>query len=140
MTTEPSTKFVEASILRAEKALRSARLLLKHRQLEDAASRAYYAMFHAARAILFSKGKKAKTHRGTISLFGENIVKKSILSEEFADMLRKAFDLRQKSDYELYAQPKEELVEEAIKNAERFIHKIKEVLQEDKGGIEDSED
>ena len=96
MTAESSRNFVEASLLRAEKALRSARLLVEHRELEDAVSRAYYAMFHAARAILFSKGAKAKTHRGTISLFGENIVKKGILSDEFADMLRKAFDLRQK--------------------------------------------
>lgn len=129
MTAESSRNFVEASLLRAEKALRSARLLVEHRELEDAVSRAYYAMFHAARAILFSKGARAKTHRGTISLFGENIVKKGILSEEFADMLRKAFDLRQKSDYEIYAELNEELVEEVIKNAEKFIEKIKEVLE-----------
>ena len=58
-----------------------------------------------------------------------NCVKKSILSEEFADMLRKAFDLRQKSDYELYAELNEELVEEVIKNAEKFTEKIKEVLE-----------
>ncbi|KPV63606.1 MAG: HEPN domain protein [Candidatus Bathyarchaeota archaeon BA2] len=129
MTAESSKNFVKASLLRAEKALRSARLLVEHRELEDAVSRAYYAMFHAARAILFSKGTKAKTHRGTISLFGENIVKKGILSDEFADMLRKAFDLRQKSDYEIYAELNEELVEEIIKNAEKFIEKIKEVLE-----------
>jgi uncharacterized protein (UPF0332 family) len=61
-------------------------------------------MFHAARTILFSKGVTAKTHRGTIFLFSEKIVKRGILSEEFADTLRKAFDLRQKSDYELYTQ------------------------------------
>lgn len=128
MTAEPSRKLVEASLSRAEKALRSAKLLMEHRELEDAVSRAYYAMFHAARAILFSKGAKAKTHRGTISLFGENIVKKGILSEEFADMLRKSFDLRQKSDYELYAELNEELVKEIIKNAEKFIQKIKQVL------------
>ena len=47
MTTESSRKFVEASLLRAEKALKSANLLMQHRQLEDATSRAYYAMFHA---------------------------------------------------------------------------------------------
>ena len=129
MIAEPSRKFVKASLLRAEKALRSARLLVEHRELEDAVSRAYYAMFHAARAILFSKGITAKTHRGTISLFGENMVKKGILSEEFADMLRKAFDLRQKSDYEIYAELNEELVEEVIKNAKKFIEKIKEILE-----------
>jgi uncharacterized protein (UPF0332 family) len=102
MTTDSSRRFVEASLLRAKKALRSAKLLLENRELEDAVSRAYYAMFHAAKAILFSKDVKTKTHIGAISLFGEHIIKKGILDEEYADMLRKAFDLRQKSDYEIY--------------------------------------
>jgi len=86
-------------------------------------------MFHTARALLFSKGMSAKTHRGTISLFGEKIVKQGILHEEFADMLRKAFDLRQKSDYELYAELSVELVKEVIKNAEKFIAKVKELIK-----------
>lgn len=78
MTEEPSKRLVEASLSKAEKALRSAKLLEENGELEDAVSRAYYAMFHAARAILFGKGLKAKTHRGTISLFGEKIVKEGI--------------------------------------------------------------
>lgn len=129
MTRESSKRFVEASLLRAEKALRSAKLLEENGEPEDAVSRAYYAMFHAARAILFSKDVKAKTHRGTISLFGEKIVKEGVLSREFADMLRKALDLRQKSDYELYAELNEELVKEVIKNAGKFVEKIKELLE-----------
>jgi uncharacterized protein (UPF0332 family) len=129
MTRESSKRFVEASLVRAEKALRSAKLLEENGEPEDAVSRAYYAMFHAARAILFSKGMKAKTHRGTISLFGEKIVKEGVLNREFADMLRKALDLRQKSDYELYAELNEELVEEVIKNAGKFVEKIKELLE-----------
>jgi len=129
MTADSSRRFVEASLLRAEKALRSAKLLLKHGELEDAVSRAYYAMFYAAKAILFSKGVKAKTHRGTISLFGEHLVKEGILSERYADMLRKTFDLRQKSDYELYAELNEELAKETVNNAKEFIEKVKESLK-----------
>ena len=129
MTEETSKNYAKASLERAEKALKSAKLLQENGELEDAASRAYYAMFHAARAILFSKGISAKTHRGTISLFSEKIVKQNILSEEYADTLRKAFDIRQKSDYELYAQPNVEVTKEIIKNAEKFINKIKELIK-----------
>lgn len=128
MTREPSRSFVEASLKRAEKALKSARLLEENEELEDAASRAYYAMFHATRALLFSKGMNAKTHKGAVSLFGEKIVKQGIMSEEYADMLRKAFDLRQKSDYEIYAETSAELVKEAIRNAEQFIERVKELV------------
>jgi len=129
MTEGSSESFVEASLLRAERALRSAKLLLEHGEPEDSVSRAYYAMFHAVKAILFSKGVKAKTHKGTISLFGEHIVRRGILGEEYADMLRKAFDLRQKSDYELYSELDEELVEETVNNAEIFTEKIKEIVR-----------
>jgi len=129
MTEEPSKNYAKASLERAEKALKSAKLLQENRELEDAASRAYYAMFHAARAILFSKGLTPRTHRGTISIFGEKIIKQGILSEEYADMLRKAFDLRQKSDYELYTQLNAEAVKEAIRNAEKFIKKAKELTK-----------
>jgi len=125
---EPSRSFVEASLKRAEKALKSARLLEENGELEDATSRAYYAMFHATRALLFSKDIKAKTHKGAISLFGEKIVKQGIMSEEYADILRKAFDLRQKSDYEIYSETSVELVREVIKNAERFIERVKELV------------
>jgi len=129
MTEETSKNYAKASLERAEKALKSAKLLQENGELEDAASRAYYAMFHAARAILFSKGITAKTHRGTISIFDEKIVKQHILSEEYADTLRKAFDLRQKSDYELYAQPNVEVIKETIKNAENFLKKAKELTK-----------
>jgi len=128
MTKASSRSFVEASLGRAEKALKSAKLLEENGELEDAASRAYYAMFHATRALLFSKGMNAKTHKGAISLFGEKIVKQGIMSEEYADMLRKAFDLRQKSDYEIYAVTNVELVKEVIKNAEQFIERVKELV------------
>lgn len=129
MTEEPSRNFVKASLERAEKALKSAKLLEENGELEDAASRAYYTMFHSARALLFSKGVSARTHSGTISLFGEKIVRQGILNEEFADMLRKAFDLRQKSDYELYTELDAKLVNEVIKNAEKFIKKARELLE-----------
>jgi len=128
MTEESSRNFVEASLERAEKALKSAKLLEENGELEDAASRAYYAIFHAARALLFSRGVNAKTHKGAISLFDEKIVKQGIMNEEYADMLRKAFDLRQKSDYEIYARTSSELVEEVIRNAERFLEAVKALV------------
>ena len=129
MMMDSSRTFVKASLSRAERALRSAKLLLEHGELEGAASRAYYAMFHATRAILFSKGLKAKTHKGTVSLFGEHIVKKGILGEEYADALRKAFDLRQKSEYEIYAELDGKLVKETVNDAEKLITKVKETIK-----------
>jgi uncharacterized protein (UPF0332 family) len=89
--------------------------LLEKNLLEDSISRAYYAMFHAAQAILYKKGLKAKSHAGVKSLFGEHIVKKGTISEELGRAFSRAFDLRQKSDYEVQAEFEVRDVEEVIK-------------------------
>ena len=119
---------MEASLRRAEKALKAAKILLEYDELEDSASRAYYAMFHAIKALLYSKGIKSKSHKGTISLFGEHIIKRGILDREFADAVRKAFDLRQKSDYEIYTGLSEEVVKELIDKAEKLIEEAKKII------------
>jgi len=129
LTTEPTPQFVDASLRRADKALRAAKRLLEDGEPEDAVSRAYYAMFHAARAVLFQKGVIAKTHRGVHTMFGLHIVKAGLLSKEFGDMLSDAFDMRQTGDYEIFAEFESEAVSELVNNAERFIKKIRELLK-----------
>ena len=128
MTREHLTKFAEASLERADKALRSAKRLLEEFP-EDAVSRAYYAMFHAARAILHVKGIKAKTHGAVISMFGKEIAEKGIVDKELGRILNRAFDLRQKSDYEIDVEIKSGDVEEIVKDAERFIKMVKHSLR-----------
>lgn len=118
MTMEPLPEFVRASLRRADKALLAAKSLLEKNLLEDSISRAYYAMFHAAQAILYIKGLKAKSHAGVKSLFGEHIVKKGIISEELGKAFSRAFDLRQKSNYEIQAEFEIEDVKEVVKEAE----------------------
>lgn len=44
-------------------------MLLDAKQREGAASRLYYAAFHAGRAALLLEGRHAKTHLGQLSLF-----------------------------------------------------------------------
>ena len=63
MTEDSTQRFVEASLNRANEALRAAQLLLKSGELRDAVSRAYYVIFHAARVLLNQKGITAKTHK-----------------------------------------------------------------------------
>ncbi len=53
----------------SQQALGVARLALERDALEDAASRLYYAVFHAARAALIVRALRSKTHAGLIELF-----------------------------------------------------------------------
>lgn len=128
MTTGPSRELVRASLKRANEALRGAKILLEQNELYGATSRAYYAMFHAAQAILYSRGIKAKTHAGIRALFSEHVIKRGILSKEFLEALTDAYNLRQLSDYEIYAELSLERVKVLINKAERFVSGIEEIL------------
>lgn len=73
---EPTTKIlINGYIQKAEKKLEVAERLLKSADYEDAVSRAYYAVFHAAQALLMTEGEKAETHKGVVTLFGLLFVK-----------------------------------------------------------------
>ena len=59
---------VDELLTRAEDRLRAARHLLAGSHFSDAVSRAYYAMYFAATALLLSKGVATKTHSGLVGM------------------------------------------------------------------------
>ena len=69
-------------LAKARAKLRVARELAKQREWDDVVSRAYYAAFHAAQAVLLAEGHQAETHRGLLTLFSLVLVKtgKPVLS------------------------------------------------------------
>ncbi len=54
-------------------ALRAAEALLALQLYNDAVSRAYYAAFHHARALLLLDGLEPKTHRGVFALLERHL-------------------------------------------------------------------
>lgn len=64
-----------------------------------AASRAYYVMFHASRALLFSAGMEARTHRGVVTLLTEHYVRPGALSPKLGRMLSRTQRDREDADY-----------------------------------------
>ncbi len=113
----------------AQKRLDAAKLLLEKGMLEDAINRAYYAFFHAAKAMLNVLGYDAKTHSGLISEFGLRIIKTNLIDKKFAQYLRRAFEMRETSDYEIGAIFSEEEIQTLIKNAEEFLKKAKDFVE-----------
>ncbi|MEM4713054.1 MAG: HEPN domain-containing protein [Candidatus Bathyarchaeia archaeon] len=113
----------------AQTRLKAAKLLFEKGMLEDAVNRAYYAFFHAAKAMLNVLGYDAKTHSGLISEFGLRIVKTNLIDKKFGQYLRRAFEMRESSDYEIGAIFSEEEVKTLIKNAEEFLNKAKDFVE-----------
>ena len=121
------------AIYRLEKAavcLNDAKLLLESNSYMAAANRAYYAIFHSARAMLAIDGEDRKRHSGVISYFHEHYIKSGLLDKHYSYILQNAFEVRQESDYEdFYVISKEEAVQQ-ISNAEEFVTRIKQYIDE----------
>ncbi len=89
----------------AQTSLVAARLLLKEGFERDACSRAYYAMFDAARAALTASGapvsaEKARTHSGAISAFSLYLIKTGKLPAVHGARLSQAHQARLLADYQ----------------------------------------
>lgn len=72
----------------AEERLKAARLLLERQMYADAVSRAYYAVFQAARAALATRDLDSRKHSGIIGLFNQQFVKTGILPKDYGKILK----------------------------------------------------
>lgn len=94
----------ESLMAKAVRACASARALLDLEDVDGACSRAYYAMFDAARAALLVSGAPVqpdigRTHSGLITAFGLHLVKAGPISRELGRLLKRAEEIRLVADY-----------------------------------------
>jgi uncharacterized protein (UPF0332 family) len=106
---------------RAYKKLEVAKSLFKQGFYSDAVSRAYYAMFYAARALLSEKDIYPKTHRGVIAQFGLKFVKEGKFEKEIFDLFARAQEDREEADYGLLSEIEKEEAKKIIEGAEEFL-------------------
>ena len=125
-------KEISSLIERAKRYLKSAEILLKEGDYESSVSRAYYAMFYSAQAMLLTKNLSFSSHKGVISAFGEHFVKTGIFPIEMGRELNRAFEKRQIGDYEYTFVISKSEAEEIFKNGEMFVEKISQHLKEKK--------
>jgi len=96
---------------------------------DDAVSRAYYAMFYATSALLWTKGLGSSKHHGVIAMFNQYFVKEGLIEKEYSKMLTKGYKLREMADYKMYKTTNQD-ADEALKKAEEFVCRAKEYLEE----------
>lgn len=125
--TEGQQQRVAQELQAAYRALDDAHLLVREQRAESAISRAYYAIFHAARAALAAHGSRPITHRGVKTEFGRLLVKSGLLEEEYNTILQEARDQRQVADYESGERelvPDLELARDVADKAQRFVDRM----------------
>lgn len=122
-------QLIDREIARADSALEASKVLLQKKLLEDAVSRAYYASLHAAKAVLLSKGIETSSHRGVLSMFSLHLVKSGDIEIEYAKMLAVEREDREISDYDVLITINSERAEERVKEAGKFVERIKRFLK-----------
>lgn len=128
MTGENRERNARAELERAETCLREARHLQQADLPYGAASRAYYAVFHAARALLFSIGLEPTSHGGVVNLVGEHFVRPGLLAPELARLVSRMHADRHDADYFLQAVFTAAEGAKAIADAERFLAEVGPLL------------
>lgn len=99
MTEENRRVNVLSEVARGDDTLESAELLLRAGKAADAVSRAYYAAFHYARALLLTLGEEPITHAGVEKLLHRHWVKTGELNAEVARRFSKLQKMRVDADY-----------------------------------------
>ena len=88
---------------------------------------------YSAEAILLTNDLKASSHKGVISLFSEHFIKTGKLDKELGKALRRAYDLRQRGDYETGFMVAEEEARKLLEVAKNFVKAISDYLSEKNG-------
>ena len=113
---------------KAKKNLEVAARLLEDKYYNFAANRAYYAAFDAMRAVNSLDGFDSSKHSGVISHFNQQYVKTGKFSTETSAVIRKASNLREKSDYEDFFEASKEDAEDAYILVKKFVEDVSAYL------------
>jgi uncharacterized protein (UPF0332 family) len=124
---------ISAQLIKADEKLDAAKELLKNGYLDDAISRAYYSMFHAASAVLLAEGVTVESHSGLKTMFGLRLIKTGKIDKYYAKTLDKLKDERENGDYDIFTSFDREDAEKDVREAEIFLAEMKRYLKKECG-------
>ena len=114
---------------RARTTLKAVEALTAAGLYDDAVSRAYYAMFYAANALLIHDGLNVGgKHSAVVAAFGREYAKTGKIDPRYHQMLIQDFEWRQKADYDVYWNADEEAARKRAQDARDLIDLVTDLL------------
>ena len=113
---------------KADHALIVAEDLMERGHVPDAASKIYYAMFYAAKALLAAEGVEVVKHSAVESAFGYYFAKPGKIDQKYHKMLINARKLREIADYDIDEEIAEPVTSLKIEEGKAFLAAIKAFL------------
>jgi uncharacterized protein (UPF0332 family) len=120
----------QALLAKARQSLLAAGNLQQGGFQDFAASRAYYAMFYTAEALLIEQGLSYNSHSAVIAAFGKTFAKTSLLDSKYHRYLLDAQDTRNVGDYSIGPGVTEDQVRDSMKWADEFLKAAENFLKE----------
>jgi uncharacterized protein (UPF0332 family) len=110
----------QALINKAQRSLDAAQNLIEQGFYDFAVSRAYYAMFYLAEALLDREGLSFSSHAGVISAFGQYLARPGKVPAELHRQLIDAQAQRTRADYDLHPGLSQSDAETLVNQAQTF--------------------
>lgn len=124
---KPEKEVVLKEIEAAEYDLKKAQKTLDDNDAKWATVKAYYSIFHSARALLYSAGYREKSHRALLAALNELFVKTGKLPTDLLLAFEDGMDLREEADYgQTFSQGS---ASDLIDDAKAFLAKAKDILK-----------
>lgn len=120
----------QALLEKANLSLPDAEVLAGEGMFSFAVSRAYYAMFYTAEALLLARGLSYSRHSAVIAAFGREFVKTGLVSSDHHQDLIEGQDQRNVGDYDIMTFATAEQAEAQLDRARRFVATGESVLAE----------
>ena len=109
------TTMVNLEIAKAMETYDEAVALAEIHRLSGAASRLYYAVFHAISALLIHDSHTVKSHKGAFVAFYQYYINTGILPREMGRLFSQLETMRENSDYNcVYVVTKEEFQDQIV--------------------------
>ena len=128
MTAENTHAHIAAELARCDESLRAARVLIDAALLHDAESRLYYAAYHAAVALLLTRGIEPRSHSGVANLLGLHFVKTGRLDAGDARLFARLQKYRIEADYSTEFVLTTSALEEDLAACQAFVLRVRAVI------------
>lgn len=129
LSDEDRATMVRLEIEKSRKTFEETSFLVKANLLNGAASRLYYAVFHAVSALLIHDSHYVKSHKGAFVAFCQHYVNTGVLPIEMGRLFSQLETMRNNSDYNCIYEASKEDLQELMSPAQEMIETIAEMVK-----------
>ncbi len=128
--------FAQYRLERAKQDLSDAEFSYKARRYLNANNRAYYAIFHAIKAVLALERIDFKKHKDVLAYFNQHYIKTEKFPRKISKKISQANKVREDSDYDDEFIPSDDETRIQIDTARELITLVEEYLEGQKKSLE----